>query len=125
MLELLSCIVIQPIRNTKTRPHRGSEHAGTSCSPYKRKRWEVDPNSSGFRTLINDDVQPEVLHCRVEVFLNAGVKAVDLINKENVLFLEIGKNAREITRALNLRTASRVHPRTDRVGNDMGQRCFT
>jgi hypothetical protein len=47
--------------------------------------------------LVDHDIEPEVLHRGVEVFLDGLRDAVDLVDEEDVALLEAGEQAGEIT----------------------------
>ena len=58
--------------------------------------------------MVDDDVEPEVLDGWIQVLLDAGVQAVNLINEENVTRLEIGEDARQVPRPFDLGSAGGV-----------------
>ena len=56
---------------------------------------EADGLSVG--ALVNRDVDPVVLHCGVEVFLDMSPEPVDLVYEEHVPAAELGQHAREVS----------------------------
>ena len=74
-------------RGQKPRPGRGSD---------QREAGQGQAHAAGVRTLVDHDIDPEVLHRRVEVLLDRLGDPVDLVDEEDVAFLEIGEQARQV-----------------------------
>ena len=65
-------------------------------APMSVKRGQVQPDAAGVRPLVDDDVELEVLHRRVEVFLDGLLEAVDFVNEQHVALLEVGQQAGQV-----------------------------
>ena len=59
---------------------------------------EVDLHRARGRALADDEVELEILHRRIEDFLDRRVEAVDLVDEEHVALFEIGELRGEIAR---------------------------
>ena len=57
---------------------------------------QIQPDRIGRRALANDDVDCIVLHGRVKDLLHRAVEPMDLVHKQDVIFLEIGQQSRQI-----------------------------
>ena len=64
---------------------------------------QLDFQRARGRTLADDDVDVEVLHRRVEDFLDRRGQAVDLVDEERVALLEIREDGHEIAGLLQRR----------------------
>ena len=62
-----------------------------------------------------------VFQCRIQDFLYLTVQAVDLIDKQHVIRLQIGQDRRQITGFFNCRTGCHTKIHAHFVGNDRGQ----
>ena len=51
--------------------------------------------------MIDDDVQFEILHRGIQIFLNGLLQAVDFINEQHIAFLKVGQQTREVCSLLN------------------------
>ncbi len=75
---------------------------GCDSSPGPRRRADqregrqVHLDRPRHRALADHDVEPEVLHRGIEDLLDRGREAVDLVDEEDVLRLEVREEAREI-----------------------------
>ena len=56
-------------------------------APTRVKRGQVELDRAGGGAGVDDDVEPVVLHRRVEVFLDGRVEAVDFVDEEDVALL--------------------------------------
>ena len=83
---------------------------------------KVDTARGG--TFADDEIEREILHCRVENLLYGTGQAVDLIDKENVALSKIGKQRSQIPFFLDSGTRGDVQIHTHLGGYDPGQRCF-
>ena len=63
----------------------------------------VKTDGARCRTLANDNVEEEVLHCGVEDLLDLVVEAVYLVHKEDVALLEVGEYGGKVSRASDSR----------------------
>ena len=79
--EFVVGIVVQPVRQAEARPQRCRQHPGAGRCANEGKAWQIDLDGSRGRAGVDDDVEPEILHRGVEVFLNGGVEAVDFVDE--------------------------------------------
>ena len=56
-------------------------------APMSVNFGRFEPHAARVRALVDDDVEPEVLHRGVEVFLDGRREAVDFVDEENVAAL--------------------------------------
>src|SRR5439155_852232 len=77
---------------------------------------------SRVQALLHDEVDGEVLHRRIEELLHDPRQAMDLVDEEHVLLVQIAQNAEEIPAALDRRARRRDQCRPHLVGDDAGER---
>ena len=101
-------VIIEAIGQPETRSKWSSQHAGARRRPDERKSWQVDLDRPRRRAGIDNDVQPEIFHRRVEILFDGRVQPVDFVDEKDVAFLNVGENPCEIARLFNLGTGRRV-----------------
>ncbi len=72
--------------------------------------------------MINDDVELEILHRGVKVFLDGFLEAMDFIYEQHVAFFKVGEQAGEVGGFLDSRAARAFDARSHGLGNDVGKR---
>ncbi len=82
-------------------------------------------DGAGGRAGVNDDIEPEVFHCGIEVFFDRGMEAVDFIDKEDVAALKIGEDSGEVSGFFDLGARGGVKGGSDGGCDDIGEGGFT
>ena len=93
-------------------------------APTSVKRGRLIWIDTRRRSGIDDDVQPVILHRRIEIFLDGRVQAVDFVDEKDVALLDVGEDSGEVARLFDLRAGSRMELGARRFGNQVGQRGF-
>jgi hypothetical protein len=97
-----------------------AEQSGSSGGPDEGEARKIEADGAGSWSLINDDIDPEILHGRIEVFLDDFRKTVNFIDEEDVSFLEPGEKSGQVAGFFDRRTGGGpnggVHFRTENVG---------
>ena len=76
---------------------------------------------AGGRPLADDDVQAEILHGRIHDLLDRGLEAVDLIDEQDLLGLEVGQDGRQVPGPLDDRTGRGLDADAQLLGQEIGQ----
>ena len=71
--------------------------------------------------MINDDVQLEVLHGRVEILFNGLVKAVDFVNEQDISLFQVGQDTRQVSDFFDRRAAGGFQSCAHLMSHDAGQ----
>jgi len=119
--EFFRAVVVEPVRDAEPRQQGAGQHAGLGGGSHEGERGEAEGDGAGVGPRIDDDVELEILHRRVEVLLDRRVKAVDLVDEEKVAVLEIREDSREITRLFNLGPTGHVNGASEPSAQDMGE----
>ena len=117
-------VIIQPFAHGEAREQRRGEQAAARGGADEREARQIQAHAARVRPLVNDDVQLEVLHRRVEVFLDGLLQAVDFVNEQDVAFLEIGQQAGEVAGFLDGGAAGALEVGAHGLGEDVGEGGF-
>ena len=96
LLELGLGIEIEPHRNAEAVAQRIGEQARARGGADQRELREIDLDRARRRPLADDEVELEILHRRIEDFLDRRIEPVDLVDEQHVALFEIGEQRREI-----------------------------
>src|SRR5437879_10484561 len=77
------------------------------------------------RTLADDQVDAEILHGRVENFLDRGLKAVDFVEEEDFLGFKRSEDGGEVALTLKEGASTGLDGNVQFVGNDLGEGGFS
>ena len=80
---------LEPLEEAEARAERRREQAFARRRADQRERLDLQAHGPRARTLVDHDVDHEVLHRGVEVLLDRGRQAVDLVDEEDVAALEL------------------------------------
>ena len=123
--KLLVGVVVEPVDEAEAGAQRGSEHAGAGGGSDEGEFGKLQLDGAGGGAGVDDDIEPEVFHGGVEVFLDGGVEAVDLVDEEDVAPLEVGEDSGEVACFLDLGTGGGVESGADGSGDDVGESGFS
>src|SRR5271157_4184942 len=89
--------------------------------PNARSVRQVEPDAPGVGALVDDDIQLEVLHGRVEVLLDGFLEAMDFIDEQHVSCFQVGQKARQVAGFLDSRPAGALEVGAHGLGEDVGE----
>ena len=115
-------VEIQPQRDAEAPVERLGEQARPRRGADQREGRQVHLHRARHRPFADDDVQPEVLHGRVEDLLDGRAQAVDLVHEEDVARLEVRQDAGEIAGARDHRARGQAQTRAHLARDDVGER---
>ena len=124
LVELLGLVVIEPLANREAGQQRRSQQPAAGGRADERESGQVEPDAARVWSLVNDDVEFEILHGRVEVLLDRLLQAMDFVDEQHVAFFEVGQQAGEIAGFFDGRTAGAFEVGAHGLGEDVGQRGF-
>ena len=120
--KFLDRIEIQPHRNAEAVAQGRGQQALPGGRADQGERRQVDPHRARRRPLADDQVERAVLHRRVEHFLDHRIEPVDLVDEQDVAFLQIGEQRGEIARLGDDRAGRGAKPDAELARDDLGQR---
>ena len=121
---MVGLVVIQPFADGKRVSKRRGEQPAAGGGADEREARQVQPHAAGVGALVHDDVQLEILHRRVEVFLDGFLEAVDFIDEKHVALLQVGQQAGQVAGLLDGRAAGAFEAGAHALGDDVGEGGF-
>ncbi|MNF70660.1 hypothetical protein D3C84_525760 [compost metagenome] len=91
-------IELQTLDDTETVAQRIGQHPRARGRPHQGERRQVELDGAGSRPLTDHDVELEVLHGRVQHFLDNGRQAMDFIDEQHIVRFQVGQQRRQIAR---------------------------
>ena len=111
----------KPERDAEALAQGCGDAAGARGGAHEREGLQIDPHRARGRPLADDEVELEVLHGGIEDLLDRGVQAVDLVDEEYVVPLEVGEKGREIARARDHRPRGGAETDAELARDDLGE----
>ena len=102
-------VEIQAMHDAKARAQRRRQQPGARRRAHQRERLHRHFHRPRARALADHDVELEVLHRRIEDFLDHRIHAVDFVDEQDLARLQAREDARQIARALEHRARCRPH----------------
>ena len=121
-LQLLGGVEHQAEGNAEPVAQRRGQQAGAGGGADQGEGRQVDAHAARRRALADDQVELEVLHRRVEHFLDRRLQAVDLVDEQDVARLQVGQDGGQVAGALDHRPGGGAEPDPQLAGDDLGQR---
>jgi hypothetical protein len=121
-VQLVHVVELQPQRDAEAVAQRLGQQAGARGGADQGEGRQVDPHRARRRTLADDEVEAEVLHRRVERFLDGGLKAVDLVDEQHVARLQIGQDRGEVAGAHQQRAGGGAEANPQFARHDLRER---
>ena len=81
-------VIFQVAVDAETRPERRGQQTTTCSGADEGERSERELYRACTGTLVNHDVDAVVLHRAVEVFLDDGAQAVNLVDEQHIVLIE-------------------------------------
>ena len=91
-------------------------------APISVKRGKIDAHRARRRPLADDEVELEVLHRRIEDFLDRRIEPVDLVDEQHVAVFEIGEERGEIAGLGDHRARGRAEIDAELARHDLRER---
>ena len=114
-------VEFEPHRNTETVPQRRRQQTGPRGRTDQGKGRQINAYGPCGWALADHEVETEILHRRIEHFLDRRRETVDLVNKEHITRLKIGEDGREVTGFGNDRSGGGSKADAELAGDDLRQ----
>jgi hypothetical protein len=122
MLQVVRRIIIEPVDQPEARAQGRGDHARARGRADEREARQVEPYAARVRSLVDDDIEPEILHRGIEIFLDGLVEPVNFVDEQHVALLQRGEKAGEVARLLDHRAGGGDDGDAHRLRHDVGQR---
>ena len=120
--QLLGRVELQPRHDAEAVAQRVGQHAGARGRAHQREGLQVELDRARGRALADHDVDLVVLQRRVEDFLDHRRQAVDLVDEEHVVLLEVGQQRRQVLGLFQHRPGGLAQVHAQLVRDDVRQR---
>ncbi len=104
--QLFRRVEIKAGGKTESGPEGAGEHSGPRGRADQREAVQVELHRPGAGTAIDQNIEPEVFHGAVKVFLDNRTEPVDLVDEEDIGLLDAREQAGQITGTFEDRTGS-------------------
>ena len=98
-------IIIQPLTHGKPAQQWRGEQAAPRGRANQGEARQIQPHAARVRPLIDDNVELEIFHCRVEILLDGFLKPMNFVDEQHVALFEVSQQAREVARFFDRRSA--------------------
>ena len=115
-------VEIQPYRDAEAIAQRRRQQPGPRGRADQREARQIDLHRARGGALADDEVELEILHRRIEDFLDRRIEPVDLVDEQDVAVLEIGQERREIARLGDHRAGGGAEIDAELARDDLRQR---
>src|SRR5439155_21424980 len=85
---------------------------------------QIQAHATRVWSLVDDNIQFEILHRGIEIFLDRLLQAMDFIDEQNVSFFEVRQQPREVARLFDGWPARTFDTCAHGFGDDMSQSCL-
>ena len=121
-LQQVARIIIVPEVDAEPRTKRRRKQALAGGRADERERRKRDLDAARIGTGVDQDVDPVVFHGRVEVLLDHGRQAVDLVDEEDVALVQVGQEPGDGRGFVEHRSGRRFDRGAHLLGDDVGER---
>ena len=122
--QFVRVVVVQPRDETEPVAQWPCDHSGARGGADQCEARQRQPDGGRSRAFPHDDVDLEVLHGGVQDLLDGTGEPVDLVDEENVTFLQFREDGREVPGAFEGRTAGDMESHTHLGGHDARHCCL-
>ena len=113
---------MQPHLDAEPVAKRCCQQSGAGRRADKGEGRQVDADRTRRRPLADDQVELEILHRRIENFLDGRVQPVNLVDEQHIARLQVGQQRGKVARPRNHRAGSGAEPDAEFGGHDLRQR---
>ena len=115
-------VEFEPDGNAEAVAQRRGEQAGARGRADQREAGKIDADRARRRPLADDEIELEILHRRIEDFLDRRVQPVDLVDEQHVALFEIGEEGCEVAGLGDHRTGRGAEIHAELARHDLGER---
>ena len=115
-------VEVEAVDDAKPRSERRRQQPRPRRRPDERERLHRQLGGPRARPLPDHDVDLEVFHRRVELFLDRRTHPVDFVDEQDVARLQVGENRGDVAGLLEHGTGRRADRDAELVADDIGER---
>jgi hypothetical protein len=120
--QFLGAVELEPGDDAEAVAQRVGEHAGARRRADQRERLQLELDRARRRPVADHDVDLVVLERRIEDLLDDRREAMDLVDEEDVVLLEVGEDRGEVLGLFEHRPRGLAQVHAELVGDDVRER---
>ena len=120
--QLFGTVELEPLDDAETVAERRGQQPGAGGRADQRERRQIELDRTRCGAFADHDVELEILHRRIQHFLDHRREAVDLVDEQHVVRLQIGEQRGEVAGLLDHRPRGDAQIDAEFVGDDMAER---
>ena len=120
-LEFVGLVELQVRGEAEAVAQRGGQQAGARGRTHDRERRQRQGDGGRAGALTDDDVDAEVLHREIEHLLGGAREAVNLVDEEDVAFLQARQDRGQVPRVLDRGTRGQAQGGSHLCGDNHGE----
>src|SRR6266404_1398538 len=120
--EFFRRVKLQPMNDAEARTQRRSHQSRAGRGPDQREAVQDEWMNPRPRALSDHQINPVILHRRVQNFLDRGNQAVNFIEEENFTLLERSEDRGQVALAFQQRAGTRLDHDAQLAGDDLRER---
>ena len=121
-LELGVVVELQPLHDAEAVAERRGQQSRARRRADQRERLQVELDRARGRSLADHDVELEVFHRRIEDLLDDRAQAMDLVDEQHVVRLQVRQQRRQVAGALDHRSGRLPQAHAQLVRDDVRER---
>ncbi len=75
-------VIIETRGHSETRTQRRAQHAGPCGRADESELRQIQAQTARLRTLVDDDIEPVILHRRIKIFFDGRLQTMDLVDEQ-------------------------------------------
>jgi len=112
-------IEVQPVHQPEAFTERGGERAGPGRGSHQGERRQIQFHGAGGRALADDEVDLEILHGGVQGFFHGRGQAVDFVDEQDVVGLQVREDRGEVAGVVQDEPGGRADAAAHFPGDDV------
>ena len=122
LVDVLLGVVVEPVHDAEPRAQRRRQQSRPRRRADQAEALHGHLHRARARPLADDDVELVILHRRIQDLFDRRRHAVDLVDEEDLAFLQVREHRRKVARFLDHRPGGRPNRHAQLVGDHRRQR---
>ncbi|MNT08824.1 hypothetical protein D3C72_1435780 [compost metagenome] len=119
--QLFDAVELQALDDTEAVAQRRGQQTGAGGGADQGERRQIDLDRARRRALADHDVDLEIFHRRVQHFLHHRRQAMDLVDEQHIVRLQVGQQRGQVAGLFDHRAGGHAQGHAQFVGDDMAE----
>jgi len=121
---MVHTVKVQAAQDSETVAQRSGDQADPGGGAHQAEAFEPEAVAAGVNPLVEDKIDGEILHRRVQQFFHRPRNSMDFVDEKNVVFFQVGEDTDQIPALFERRPGGDRQVSPGFVGDDMRQGGF-